>query len=300
MKNIIIIVLVALVAIVGIYALSQRSTDTREEPNEEEVTENGNGEEVEEGENANKMETVLGTSVEDRDIKAFHFGKGDNEILFVGGISGGYSWNTSLVAYELMDYLTENPETIPATVKVTVIPTLNPDGLFKVTEKEGRFSSSDVNPSKSVQVAGRFNANEVDLNRNFDCNWQSEGVWQTRTVSGGTSAFSEPETKAIKAYIEKEKPDAVVAWYSAAGGVFASQCNGGVLAETQTLMNLYADASGYKAYQEFGAYELTGDMTNWLAKIKIPAISILLTNHEDVEWAKNVKGIEALFDHYRS
>ena|SRR3990172_1535765 len=73
--------------------------------------------------------TVLGTSVQKRDITAYHFGTGAKEVLFVGGIHGGYEWNTALVAYELMDYLTANPKTIPANVKVTVIPVLNPDGL---------------------------------------------------------------------------------------------------------------------------------------------------------------------------
>ena len=39
-------------------------------------------------------------------------------------------------------------------------------------------------------------------------------------------------------------------------------------------------------------------MTNWLAKIKIPAISVLLTNHEDTEWDKNLAGIKALLQYY--
>ena len=45
---------------------------------------------------------AIGKSVEERDITAYHYGTGETELLFVGGIHGGYSWNTSLVAYELM------------------------------------------------------------------------------------------------------------------------------------------------------------------------------------------------------
>ena len=56
-----------------------------------------------------KTKTVLGTSVQKRDITAYHYGTGNKELLFVGGIHGGYEWNTALVAYQLMDYLATNP-----------------------------------------------------------------------------------------------------------------------------------------------------------------------------------------------
>ena len=45
--------------------------------------------------------------------------------------------------------------------------------------------------------SARFNADGVDLNRNFDCDWAPTGTWQNKTVSGGTAAFSEPEAAAI-------------------------------------------------------------------------------------------------------
>src|SRR3989344_8603873 len=52
-----------------------------------------------------KTKTVLGKSVEGRDIVAYHYGEGSSEGLFVGGIHGGYEWNTVLLANELMSYL---------------------------------------------------------------------------------------------------------------------------------------------------------------------------------------------------
>jgi len=246
----------------------------------------------------NPGESIIGQSVEDRDITAYHFGTGQRELLFVGGIHGGYSWNTVLVAYELMDYLKANPGVIPANVKVTVIPVLNPDGLEKVVGTPGRFTPRDVPSSSAATIIGRFNANNVDLNRNFDCDWQTTGTWQNRTVSGGSKAFSEPESQAIKNYVETNKPAAVVTWYSAAGGVYASNCHNGISTETRAITEEYADASGYKAYDDFNFYEITGDMVNWLAKNNIPAISVLLTNHTDTEWTKNQKGIKALLEYY--
>ncbi len=243
-------------------------------------------------------ETVIGSSVEDRDIKAFHYGEGDTEILFVGGIHGGYSWNTALVAYELMAYLEKNPTAIPDNVTVTVIPVLNPDGLMEVAGKTEGFTRVDIPADQTQTVSGRFNAHTVDLNRNFDCDWNTKGTWQNREVSGGGKVFSEPESQAIRDYVTTKKPVAVVVWYSSAGGVYASNCHNGVLPETKTLVDLYAKASGYPGYESFDYYEITGDMVNWLAKMGTPGISVLLSNHTDTEWTKNQKGIEAILKHY--
>lgn len=239
-------------------------------------------------------ETSIGMSKEGREIPVYHYGEGDKEVVFVGGIHGGYEWNTVLLSYQLMDYLEANGDEIPDGVKVTVIPVLNPDGLNKVVGTSGRFTKADVPATESATIPGRFNANNVDLNRNFDCDWQASGTWQDKTVSGGTAAFSEVESQAMRDYVQDNDPEAVVVYYSAAGGVYASNCHDGVLPETLKLTNTYASASGYPASEEFDFYEITGDMVNWLAKEKVPAISVLLTDHTNTEWDKNWKGIEAV------
>lgn len=245
-----------------------------------------------------KPMSILGTSVDGTEIRAYHYGSGDNEIVFIGGIHGGYSWNTALLGYELVDYFKQNPSAVPFGTRVTIIPALNPDGLMAVTGTDGAFSVDDINATDAERAAARFNANNVDLNRNFDCEWNEEGVWQSKKVSGGDEPFSEPESAAIKAYVEDNKPTAIVTYYSAAGGVYSSNCNGGVLPETKTLTNLYAQASGYGAHEEFDFYEITGDMVNWFAKTKIPAISVLLTDHKNTEWNKNLAGVKAVLEHY--
>jgi len=296
MKKILIVFVIVILIGAGIYFFIQRSPmndipqdkDTQGATTTEDVVQE------------DKTQTTVAKSVEGRDIVAYHYGTGDTELLFVGGIHGGYSWNTALVAYELMDYLKEKPDIIPANVRVSVIPVLNPDGLTSVTGVEGRFDVSNIPASESETILGRFNANDVDLNRNFDCDWQENGTWQNREVSGGTNAFSEPESAGFRDYVLKNDLEAVVVWYSAVGGVFTSNCHGGVLPETLEITNLYADASGYKAYESFNFYEITGDAVNWLAGNDIPAISVLLTNHKDIEWDKNKEGIEALLEHYSS
>ncbi|MBY0309683.1 hypothetical protein K2Q16_00870 [Patescibacteria group bacterium] len=243
-------------------------------------------------------ESVLGISAGGTEIKAYHFGTGSTELLFIGGIHGGYSANTTLVAYELMNHLKDNPELVPKNVTVTVIPAFNADGLMATVKTTGVFNASALPKDQAARVAGRFNKNTVDLNRNFDCEWEAEGTWQNRTVSGGGAAFSEPEAAALRDYVATYRPTAVVAWYSAAGGVFASNCGQGVSSGTTALMNTFAKASGYPAYASFDYYEITGDMMNWFAKLEVPAVSVLLSTHEATEWEKNRRGIEAVLASY--
>lgn len=240
--------------------------------------------------------SIIGQSVGGNEISAHHFGEGEDELLFVGGIHGGYSWNTALVAFELMDYLEENPDVIPGNIKITVIPVLNPDGLERVTGTTTRFAKTDVSGDT---VPGRFNGNNVDLNRNFDCNWQPEATWRDNAVDPGSGAFSEPESVALRTYVQDNNPAAAVVWYSAAGGVYTSKCNGeAVMQDTKELMNTYADASGYPAKGYFDAYAITGDAVDWMAKQSIPAVSVILETHNQVEWNKNRSGVEALLEAY--
>jgi len=307
MKNIYIVLTVVVIAIVAVYAYftltdspdpsferplapeaplvtgPELATSTETTPEIVEATDRG-------------TESTIGTSENGADIKAYHFGTGSTEVTLISGIHGGYSWNTALLGFEIVDWLKANPNIIPEELTVTVIPVLNPDGLRTLTKKDGRFTSSDVSgASEAAKVAARFNANTVDINRNFACDWSATGTWQSRSVSGGTAAFSEPEAKAIRSYVDTYSPKAIITWYSSQGGVYASKCGGAILPKTTELTNLYAKASGYTAYAEYDYYDLTGDMVNWFASENIPAISVLLTNHSETELIKNQAGILAFF-----
>jgi len=299
MKNIIITGLVFVLLGFGIFLfISSNSKVPSETPKTDTNTDKPTDTVVSDKVEEDKTKTVIGSSVNGNEITAYHYGTGDKEVLLVGGIHGGYSSNTVSLAFEMMDYFKDNTDQIPANVKLTIIPVLNPDGLETTVGTAGKFNSSDVPTSEAKQVAGRFNANGVDLNRNFACDWQEKATWQNKEVSGGSSEFSEPESQALKSYVESSKPAAVVVWYSSAGGVYASNCHNGVLPETKELTQIFAKASGYPAKEEFNFYEITGDAVNWMAKQNIPAISVLLTNHTDTEENKNIAGVKAVLESF--
>lgn len=246
---------------------------------------------------------VIGYSVEGREIKSHTYGDLSNDsgkhLLFVGGIHGGYEWNSVLLAYTAMDYLEANPQAIPDDIKVTIIPSANPDGLYSIIGKGGRFDITDV-PSNIDSAPGRFNKNGIDLNRNFDCKWKSESTWRGQVVSAGTEPFSEPEAAAIRDFVLENDPEAVIFWHSQGNAVYASECHEGVLPETINVMNAYALASGYTPIESFDLYEITGDAEGWLASIGIPAVTVELETHETVEWQRNLAGIKSLLEYYSS
>ncbi len=242
---------------------------------------------------------TIGLSVEGRPIEVYSFGEGDKHLLFIGGVHGGYEWNSSLLAFMMIDYFNANTDLIPVGVKVSIIPVANPDGLFKVVGIGGRFTAFDVPGPDDGTGRGRFNANNVDLNRNFDCRWQPESTWRSKVVDAGTAPFSEPEAKAIRNFVLTNDLSAVVSWHSQSNAVYAAECGAGISTGTRALMNTYSKASGYPAVESFDHYEITGDMEGWLSTIGISAVTVELTTHEKVEWAKNLAGVKAVLELYK-
>ena len=247
-----------------------------------------------------KIKTI-GYSVEGRAIETYTYGTGSTTLLFVGGVHGGYEWNSTVLAYEFIDNLENGSLLVPENISIVIIPTLNPDGLFAVVQKEGRFTVAEIPKNNAHQTgAGRFNANNVDLNRNFDCKWSPTSTWRGKVVSAGTSAFSEPEAQTLQNLVTEKNPAAVIFWHSQANAVYASECEAGILADTLALMNTYALAANYTPISVFDAYPITGDAEGWLASIGIPAITVELETRTESEWERNKKAIEAVLKNYTS
>jgi len=236
---------------------------------------------------------LLGYSTGGWPIEVFQFGSGPARLVFVGGIHGGYEQNTILLAYAAIDYFAIDPAAVPATITLSIIPAANPDGVGSLAGQRGQFIRTQIakNPLPS-----RFNAHQVDLNRNWDCHWQPQGVWGNRPVNAGQAPFSEIETQLLRTFLTTPHADGVVFWHSAQPGVFAGGCNGR-LATADKLAAVYAAASGYSAFPSFDSYPVTGDAADWLAQQGIPAIDIELTNHASIDWEKNLRAMLALIQY---
>src|ERR1035437_5124088 len=75
------------------------------------------------------IHSVIGQSVQGRNIDVYTYGNGATHLMFVGGIHGGYEWNSVILAYTFMDYLDANPEFVTPDLTITVIPSANPDAV---------------------------------------------------------------------------------------------------------------------------------------------------------------------------
>ncbi len=295
----VVFIIIFLVAIFSFYIFSR--TQTEEEP----VVEK----EEEEPELVHEWpeHSVLGTSVEGLDIELYRYEHESTDqsedlshVVFIGGIHGGYEWNSVLLAYELIDHLENDPEFLPEDTVLSIIPSANPDGVKAVIGKTGRFDISDAPVSREETTHGRFNANGVDLNRNFDCNWEPESTWRGDVVSAGDEPFSEPESKVIRDFVFDTSPDAVIFWHSMAGAVYGSECNEGILPGTVGIMEAYAEAADYPAIPSFDHYDITGDVEGWLASIGIPSITVELTTYDKLEWEENKAGVKAVLEYFKA
>lgn len=238
---------------------------------------------------------TLGESGQGRPLQAFRFGTGPVRIAFIGGIHGGYEWNTILLAYQAVNFFNRNPGDLPMEVSLYILPAANPDGLAAVTGHAGRFTPEEVGKDTA---AGRLNAAGVDLNRNWDCNWEPDGFWRDQKVSAGEKPFSEPETQTLRDFLTRPPMDGVVFWHSAVPAVYAGGCDER-FAPADGLAETYAAAAGYPFELQFTGYSVTGSAVDWLALQGIPAIEVELSNHSDTDWEQNLKAMIEVLAYFR-
>jgi hypothetical protein len=108
MNKYIVGIILIVIAAIGIYAFTQSKPETVEVPETPSEPVATSTMPTTGTSTPSSMQTpgeeVIGKSAQGRNITAYHYGTGSDEILFIGGIHGGYEWNTALVAYQAMDY----------------------------------------------------------------------------------------------------------------------------------------------------------------------------------------------------
>lgn len=176
-----------------------------------------------------KLEKI-GESVEGRPLYALQVGTGKKEILVDGGIHAREHMTTN-VLMEMIDQYTVsyraktkfanyNTRAILDKTSIWFIPMINPDGVtlvqkgLKAMKPENQKIIKAYNKSSNYK-RWKANARGVDLNRNFDAVWSLLGN-TPKSFMGykGESAFSEPESKAVKAFVEKHRFKADYSYHS--------------------------------------------------------------------------------------
>lgn len=241
---------------------------------------------------------VIGRSVEGREITVELVGSGPVDVLVVGGIHGGYEHNSIVLARRLLEHYRQGSGQLPQRFTLHIIDNMNPDGLHRVT---GGAPINEFDFRAADTVPGRFNARWVDLNRNWDGDWEPTSYWGRREVNAGSAPFSEPETRALRDYVESTDPVLSVFFQSAAAGLWYSGAEDG-WTPARRLAEVYAAASGYRLPDPEANggtdgpvdYEITGSADDYFHEIGHPNLTVELTNHYDIDWEQNLAGFEAL------
>ncbi|MBD3362602.1 DUF2817 domain-containing protein [Candidatus Dojkabacteria bacterium] len=207
----------------------------------------------------------LGYSIEKRPILAHVFGEGCETYLFIGGIHGS-EYNSSNLMKQWIKEVKGN-QGIWNNKRIIIIPESNPDGLVKHK---------------------RLNSNNVDLNRNFDADWQQVTFLGNQVFSkgGGSYPFSEPETQVLRDFVIATEPSLIISYHSAAGFSIPN--------DNKLAYNIALEYSEYSGYRFTGDDELkgfdyiiTGSLGNWAASLDIPAIVVELSSTHNNEFDKN-------------
>ncbi len=218
---------------------------------------------------------VFGQSARRRELAAWRFGTG-RTIMLVGGIHGGWEANTVDLMNALVAHFQASPGDVLAGISLVIIPSLNPDGL-----SQGRV------------LEGRFNANAVDLNRNWGCGWEPVAYFRSQEVSPGAAPFSEPETQTLSTWITQLNPSVVLFYHSAADGIFAGGCAGDD-GGSERMAAVYGEASGYSYGADFTAYPVTGTAPAWVSSLGIPSADVELATWRSAEFDRNLRAVMAL------
>ncbi|WP_187647376.1 M14 family zinc carboxypeptidase [Nitrosophilus labii] len=137
-------------------------------------------------------------------------------LLYTGTIHAR-EWIGNELAIAFVDYLLKNhksdPRVISALSKNTlyIVPVLNPDGF-----EYSRSHYSFWRKNRRKNSDGSFG---VDLNRNFSVGWVKSKD-PSSNIYGGPEPFSEPETKAIKEFVDTHPNITIALDYHSQGNVF--------------------------------------------------------------------------------
>lgn len=160
---------------------------------------------------------VIGKSHEGRNIYAIKQGDGENAAVFAA-------------AFHSLEYLTsecvidfarkyENMNDLKNKITLYTIPVVNPDGIEIVMhgiDPKNPFHRDIITHTGIIDFTKVWQANAfgVDINHNFNADWEKVQNNPSPTKYGGVYPESEPETRAVADFLRKIKPALFIAFHS--------------------------------------------------------------------------------------
>ena len=196
--------------------------------------------------NLESIETALvGRSILSREILALKIGHGSENIVYVGAHHGSeYITSSILMRFVLfisekatrpMVYMGINTEFLLQKFTFWIIPCANPDGVelaINGITKSPLYERQMRMNGNSDFFKWQANSRGVDLNRNYPFGFSEykaiecrEGIVAGKSEYSGSSAQSEPETRAVVGFIHALSPSLIVSLYSQGEEVYYSPKN---------------------------------------------------------------------------
>lgn len=223
--------------------------------------------------------TSMGKTTEGRDIWALrisgNLAQADNlpAVLYMGGHHAREHLSVELPIYYAEYFLSEYSKGNPRIVNllngrdVHIIPAVNPDGL-EHDIASGRYLY--WRKSRSRNSDGTYG---VDLNRNYAYQWGTGGSSSNPNSDTykGPQSFSEPETQAVKNYIESHENITILLtfhtfselilypWGFKYDGIDTIRDHH----VHQKMAETMAGWNNYRAQQTSELYQASGDTTDW-------------------------------------
>lgn len=202
----------------------------------------------------------IGKSVMGCGIECMIIGRGAKKLFICGAFHGLEYLTSALLTKFLREYagkaergemfLGYDTGVLYENVTVLVVPMVNPDGVdIAVNGLDPR----ELFHQKIIETVGiqdfsrvwQANVRGVDINHNFDAQWQRVMEKPAPTKYGGPYPESEPETRAVTELVKREMPDMLIAFHSQGGEIYYD-FNGKEGMRSRVTAEKMAEASGYR------------------------------------------------------
>lgn len=201
--------------------------------------------------------------------------------LITGGIHAREHLSTDLICLLIKDFEKQTHR-----FNVAFVPLINPDGAELCTN--GIKNLDHLLAKKLITINGndnfslyKANANGVDLNNNWEANWDKRFSNKTSPSSSGfygNQPMSEPEVVALKQFTKTINPFLTINFHLKGEEIyfdfFQSEKE---YARDQKIAKIFANATGYKIVNTQNSS--SGGYKDWcVQKLKIPSLTIELGN----------------------
>ena len=222
---------------------------------------------------------VIGKSLENRNIYHLIFSTDQKEshkkpgIVIMGGHHArehlSVEMGIELAKYLASEFRNNNPEIVDLleSRQIHIIPLVNPDGAeYDISSGSYKSWRKNLRKNKDFSLG-------VDLNRNYSYKWGTGGSSKNpkSPIYMGEKPFSEPETQAIKDFIESHENITIclsIHTFSKLilypwGHTYTPISKARDLSVHRTMAEKMASWNGYRPMQSSGLYITSGDTTDW-------------------------------------